>query len=305
MKAAATSSPLSADGAPTSAAAPIELPLSAGFWRRLLGRPVALASALFLLAVVLVAIGAPVLMPQDPNATSLTMANLGPSLGHWLGTDDLGRDVLSRVILGSRVSLLSALTAVVVALVVGVPLGLIGGYFGGWIDGAIMRANDALMSFPALMLAVTIVGIMGPGLRNAMLAIGIVYAPRFMRLVRASALGIRQENYVMAARSIGAGHTWVIVRHVLPNLLSPLIVQITVMFGTAILFEASLSFLGLGVQPPEPSWGAILGRAFPYMSRSPVIVLFVGVLLSAVILAINLLGDELRDTLTPERRGKA
>ncbi len=234
-----------------------------GFWVRLSRRPVAVASAAFLLFIVFVACGAGFLMPHDPNVTALANANQGPSAVHLLGTDDLGRDVLSRVILGSRVSLIAAATAVIVAVLIGVPLGLVSGYFGGWVDGSIMRINDAIMSFPALMLAVTIVGILGPSLRNAMLAIGIVYAPRIMRIVRASALSIREENYVLSARAMGAGATRILLRHILPNLLSPLIVQVTVMFGTAILFEASLSFLGLGVQPPEPSWGRDPGPCLP------------------------------------------
>jgi peptide/nickel transport system permease protein len=278
---------------------------AASFWQRFSRRPVGMASAIFLAAIVLVAIFADVIMTHDPNAIALGRTNAMPSAENLLGTDELGRDVFSRVVLGSRISMYAALIAVSIAVAIGVPLGLISGYFRKWIDGLIMRTNDALMSFPALMLAVTIVGILGPSVTNAMLAVGIVYAPRIMRVVRASTLSIGQENYVTASRAMGARDVWILVRHILPNLLSPLIVQVTVLFGTAILFEASLSFLGLGVQPPDTSWGAILGRAFPHMSRSPVTVIFVGLLLSTVILAINLLGDELRDALGPEKRQAA
>ena len=275
------------------------------FRKRFLRHPVAVAAAAFIMLLIVVAIGANVLMPQDPNATNLRGTSQGFSWDHPFGTDHLGRDVFSRVISGTRISLVAASLAVVVALVAGLPLGLVSGYFRGWVDTALMRTNDALMTFPALMLAVTIVGILGPSLRNAMAAVGIVYTPRIMRVARASTLSIREENYVLAAQAGGARHSWIIVRHVLPNLLSPLLVQVTVMMGFAILMEASLSFLGLGVQPPQASWGSILGTAFPYMSRSPIIVVSVGTLITVAVLCFNLLGDGLRDSLGVDRKGRA
>src|SRR5690606_32136851 len=191
------------------------------------------------------------------------------------------------------------------ALLLGLPLGLVSGYFGGRVDNVIMRVNDALMSFPALILAVVIVGLLGPSLTNAMLAIGLVYAPRIMRVVRGSALSVREEVYVTSARATGCGPLRIIGRHILPNILSPLVVQTTIMLGLAILAEASLSFLGLGVQPPTASWGSILGRAFPYLNTTPVTVLAAGLTISVAVLAFNLLGDAFRDSLGRERRDQA
>lgn len=268
----------------------------ASFWRRFRRNRAAVLAACLLAALILLAIFGPLVMPEDPAAIALGTRNAPPSAGHLLGTDDLGRDVASRLVGGTRISLIAAGLAVTVALVIGLPLGLVSGYFGGWLDSLLMRLNDALMSFPSLMLAVAIVGILGPNLRNAMVAIGIVFAPRIMRVVRSSALALREENYVHAARTMGARHTSIMIRHVLPNLLSPLTVQVTIMLGLAILAEASLSFLGLGVQPPQPSWGAMLERSFPYMAEAPLNTIAPGFVISLTVWSFNMLGDGLRDS---------
>jgi peptide/nickel transport system permease protein len=280
-------------------------PGGSSFLRRFRRNRVGMVSLAVLVGLVGVAVLAPLLAPYDPDQGELARALEGPSADYWLGTDDLGRDILSRLIHASRVSLSAATLAIGVAVLIGLPLGLVSGYRGGWVDNVIMRVNDALMSFPALILAVVIVGLLGPSLTNAMLAIGLVYAPRIMRVVRGSALSVREEVYVTSARATGCGPVRIIGRHVLPNILSPLVVQTTIMLGLAILAEAGLSFLGLGVQPPTASWGSILGRAFPYMNTTPVTVIAAGLTISVAVLAFNLLGDAFRDSLGRERRDRS
>jgi peptide/nickel transport system permease protein len=210
--------------------------------------------------------------------------------------------VLSRLMFAGRLSLVASVQALAIALAIGLPLGLISGYIGGWVDTVIMRFNDALMSFPALILAVVIVGLLGPSLTNAMTAIGLVYAPRIMRVVRGSTLSVREEVYVQAARATGCSDARIITRHVLPNITGPLVVQATVMMGHALLAEAGLSFLGLGVQPPETSWGAMLGTAFPYLAQSPTPTIAAGCIISITVLCFNLIGDGLRDSVGRVRR---
>jgi ABC-type dipeptide/oligopeptide/nickel transport system permease subunit len=261
-----------------------------------------MVAAIILLAIVLIAIFAPYIAPHDPARSSLRAILRPPSATYWFGSDDLGRDVASRLIFASRLSLVASLQAVSIALVIGMPLGLIAGYVGGWVDTVISRCNDALMSFPALILAVVIVGLMGPSLTNAMTAIGLVYAPRIMRVVRGSTLSVREEVYVRAARATGCSDARIILRHVLPNVTGPLVVQATVLMGQALLAEAGLSFLGLGTQPPEASWGAMLGTAFPYMAESPVPTIAAGVVISVTVLCFNLIGDGIRDSVGRMRR---
>jgi peptide/nickel transport system permease protein len=287
---------------PSAAARPAALPPSSGFVRRFCRNRTAVVSLTILLLIALVAIFAPLLAPHDPARSSLRAIMKPPSARYLLGSDDLGRDVLSRLIFASRLSLLASVQAVAIALSIGLPLGLISGYVGGWVDTIIMRFNDALMSFPALILAVVIVGLMGPSLTNAMTAIGLVYAPRIMRVVRGSTLSVRQEVYITAARATGCGDTRIILRHLLPNVTGPLVVQATVLMGQALLAEAGLSFLGLGVQPPEASWGAILGTAFPYMAQSPVPTIAAGTVISVTVLCFNLVGDGIRDSVGRMRR---
>ncbi len=274
----------------------------ASFWQRFSRDKAAVWGLSVLTFVVLLAIFGPMLSPKDPYTSTLTDNLQGPSGKYWFGTDDLGRDILSRMIVATRVSLLASVQAVSISLVIGLPLGLLSGYAGGFVDNLIMRINDAVMSFPALILAVVIVGFLGPSVTNAMIAIGIVFAPRIMRVVRGSTLSVREEVYISSARAVGCTDTRIITRHILPNIMSPLVVQVTLMLGIAILAEAALSFLGLGVQPPQPSWGGMLGRAFPYISLTPVAVIAPGVMISATVLAFNLAGDGFRDSLGREKR---
>jgi peptide/nickel transport system permease protein len=280
----------------------VALPPPSSFVRRFCRNRTAMISLIILVLIVLAAVFAPVLAPHDPARSSLRNILKPPSAMYLLGSDDLGRDVLSRLIFAGRLSLLASVQAVVIALGIGLPLGLISGYVGGWVDTIIMRLNDALMSFPALILAVVIVGLLGPSLTNAMTAIGLVYAPRIMRVVRGSTLSVRQEVYITAARATGCGDARIIARHVLPNVTGPLVVQATVLMGQALLAEAGLSFLGLGVQPPEASWGAILGTAFPYMAQSPVPTIAAGTVISVTVLCFNLVGDGIRDSVGRMRR---
>ena len=300
-QAALAGSGLASAGA--SAAPPsVSIPPSSSFIGRFCRNKTAVVSLAILLLIVLVAIFAPMLAPYDPAKSSLRAVLKPPSAAYLLGTDDLGRDVLSRLIFASRLSLLASVQALVIALGIGLPLGLISGYAGGWVDLVIMRCNDALMSFPALILAVVIVGLLGPSLPNAMTAIGLVYAPRIMRVVRGTTLSVREEVYVMAARSTGCSDARVIARHVLPNITGPLVVQATVLMGHALLAEAGLSFLGLGAQPPQASWGAILGQSFPYLAQSPVPMIAAGCVISVTVLCFNLVGDGLRDSVGRARR---
>ncbi len=291
-----------AASAPVLVTAPVALPPPSNFARRFAHNPTAMVSLILLTLIVLVAVFAPYLAPHDPARSSLRNILKPPSAMYLLGSDDLGRDVLSRLIFASRLSLVASVQAVAIALGIGLPLGLISGYVGGWVDTIIMRFNDALMSFPALILAVVIVGLLGPSLTNAMTAIGLVYAPRIMRVVRASTLSVRQEVYITAARATGCGDARIIARHVLPNVTGPLVVQATVLMGQALLAEAGLSFLGLGVQPPEASWGAILGTAFPYMAQSPVPTIAAGLVISVTVLCFNLIGDGIRNSVGRMRR---
>ncbi len=276
----------------------LRLPVVTRFFKQRL----ALAALIFVLLMVGVAIFASALSPYSPEATDLQATLQGPSGAHLLGTDDLGHDLLSRMIFGTRTTLLAAGEATLLAVVAGVPLGMVAGFVGGTVDAALSRFADALMTFPALLLAVIIVGLTGPGLTNAMIAIGVVYAPRLFRVCRSSVLSVAPEIYINASRTVGCSPARVLLRHVMPNALSPVLVQISLTMGTAILAEASLSFLGLGVQPPEASWGSILGRAVPFMASQPIAVLASGVAIALLVLAFNLLGDGLRDSIGRERR---
>ncbi|WP_166741601.1 ABC transporter permease [Cumulibacter soli] len=269
---------------------------------RFVRQRLAFASLCVLVVMVLLALLAPVIAPYPPAQNSLQDALQGPSGAHWLGTDDLGRDMFSRVLYGMRTSLLAAAQATALSVVLGAPLGIIAGYLGGKWDAVLSRIADALMTFPGLLLAVVIVGIRGPGLTNAMLAIGIVYAPRLFRVARASAASIKPETYIRAAETLGCSKTRIVMRHLVPNALSPIVVQISLAMGTALLVEASLSFLGLGVQPPDASLGSLLGRAVPYVSQIPVAVIVSGSLIAIAVLAFNLVGDGIRDSIGRERR---
>lgn len=273
------------------------------FRRRFLRQKVAVAAALIVLFMVVIAVFAPWIAPYDPLQQNLRNTLQGPSWGHWLGTDETGRDVMSRMIYGSRVSMMAAAQAVILAIVLGVPPGLVAGFFGGWVDTAISRINDTVMSFPPLLLAIAIVGVFGPNLRNAMIAVGVIFAPRFLRLTRSSVLAVKEETFVEASRSIGTPTFRILRTRILPNVMSPLLVQTSLSLGFAMLAEAGLSFLGLGVQPPQASWGAMVGRAYRFLNQDPTLVIFPGLAIVIAVLAFNLLGDGLRDSIGREVRG--
>jgi peptide/nickel transport system permease protein len=238
--------------------------------------------------------------PQDPLAISIPDRLQGPSMAHWFGTDQFGRDVLSRVMLGAVVSMSVGLISVGVGVVVGVVLGMLGGYFGRAIDEVLMRFMDALYGFPAILLALLITAVCGPGVFTSMVAIGIVNIPVFARLTRANFLVLRERDFVTAARALGASNAKLICRHILPNVMSPLLVQATISFPNAILAEAGLSYLGLGMQPPYPSWGYMLKEAQPFLRLAPTYAIFPGAAIALAVLGCNLLGDGLRDLFDPK-----
>ncbi len=262
----------------------------------------ALAGAAFVLLLAAAALAAPGLAPHDPLEQNLAAILAPPSRAHPLGTDDLGRDVLTRVMYGARLSLTASLMAVAIAAGLGVPFGLVAGYAGGLADDSIMRVYDALQTIPALVLAMAIASTLGPGLFNVMVAVGVIYAPRFARLVRGQALVVREELFVESARAVGASHVRILGRHVFPNVLSPIVVQISISLAFALLAETSLSFLGVGIRPPEPSWGADVGRGYRFMRLAPWLVVIPGMVILLTTLAFNFIGDGLRDALDPRQR---
>ncbi|MGE3267989.1 MAG: ABC transporter permease [Chloroflexota bacterium] len=253
------------------------------------------------IVLVLAACGvlAPIISPYEPNKQQLLKALQAPSAEHPLGTDENGRDVLSRILYGARISLSAGLFSVAIALALGVTSGLTSGYFGGRVDNLIMRAMDALLAFPTLVLALAITAALGPGLRNAMIAIGIVYTPIFARLTRGQVLSVREREFVEAARTLGAGHLRIMARHILPNVTAPLIVQVSLSIALAILAEATLSFLGLGVQPPEPSWGSMVSRGKDYLDLAPWLAFAPGAAILLAVIGFNFVGDAIRDALDP------
>src|SRR5215470_9391394 len=248
---------------------------------------------------ILLAIFAPQVAPFDPLATSWSAVRKGPSAAHWFGTDEIGRDVLSRVIFGTRASLLAGCVSVSIALALGIPIGLAAGYIGGWVDALISRMTDAMLACPFLILAIALAAFLGPSLTNAMIAIGISATPIFIRLTRAQVLQVKVEDYVEAARAVGNSHLRIALRHILPNIVPPLIVQATLAIAAAIIAEAALSFLGLGQQPPAPSWGSMLNTAKNYIDNAPWMAVWPGLSIFLLVLSFNLLGDGLRDALDP------
>ena len=259
----------------------------------------AVLSIAFLSLLVIVAIFAPVLAPYSPVDQDVTQLLLPPSAAHWLGTDDLGRDVLSRLIWGAPNSLYASFLAVGVGVVLGVPAGLVIGFLGGWIDEVVSRFIDALLSFPPIVLAIAVTGALGIGLTNAMLSVGFVFAPVLARLVRAQTLVVKSALYVDAARGFGASTSHIIIRHIVPNAIQPVIVQVTLMLAIALLAEASLSFLSLGVQPPAASWGGMLARAYNYIEIAPEQMYAPGLAILFTALAFNALGESMRVALDP------
>lgn len=252
--------------------------------------------------IIVLAVFAGWIAPHSPIKPDFMGTLQAPSPAHLLGTDDLGRDVLSRVIYGTRISLLAGVISVGIALLIGLPLGLISGYFRGRLDDVVMRITDAMLSFPFLVLALALVAVLGAGLDRAMIAIGIVFMPAFIRLSRGQVLSERETNYVEAARAIGVGDGRIIWKHILPNIISPVLVQASLSTAAAITAEATLSFLGLGTQPPTPSWGSMLNFAQPYLSTAPWMAIYPGVAIFITVLSLNLLGDGLREALDPRLR---
>jgi peptide/nickel transport system permease protein len=273
--------------------------------RRFARHRAALAALLFLTALGAAALLAGRVAPHDPLRQDLGAILARPSLAHPLGTDDLGRDVLTRLIYGARLSLAASVMAAAIALIIGMPAGAAAGYMGGLVDDVIMRVSDALQTIPALVLAMAIAATLGPGLFNVMVAVGVIYAPRFARLVRGQVLALREELFVEGARAVGASHVRILLRHVLPNTLSPVIVQVTISIAFALLAETSLSFLGVGIRPPEPSWGADVGRGYRFMRLAPWLVFMPGMAILLTTLAFNFVGDGLREALDPREQERA
>lgn len=287
---------------------PASPPSRLRFWRknkalgRFLANKLAVFGALILLVFAAVALLAPVISPYDPAQASFTNLRSAPSPEHAFGTDELGRDNLTRVLYGARVSLSAGLVSVTLAMLSGTFFGLIAGYFRGWLDELIMRVVDAMLALPFLVLAITLAAILGPSLQNTMLAIAIVTAPAFARVARGEVLAQREREYVQAAQALGASSGRTLWRHLLPNISGPLIVQTSLAIANAVLAESSLSFLGLGVQPPTPSWGSMLNTARGYLADAPWLAIFPGLAIFLTVLAFNLVGDGLREALDPRAR---
>ncbi len=283
-----------------------ELPASPGemaeLWRRLRRNRAAVAGAAIVLAFVLLAILAPYLVPYSPVQGALGDRLLPPSAAHWLGTDELGRDVFSRILYGARISLQIQIVSVLIALCIGITLGSVGGYLGGIADNLIMRSMDVLLAFPSIFLALAIIAALGTGLFNLMLAAGISSIPAFARIIRASILSLKEREFVEAAKALGGGSGRIMFRHLLPNCLAPVIVQSTLRMATVLLTASGLSFLGLGVQPPTPEWGAMLSNARSYLIVAPHVATIPGLAIMIVVVGFNLFGDGLRDTLDPRLR---
>ena len=269
--------------------------------RVLLSRPTAVFGGVVLIGMMVLALFAPWIAPYDPLATSWTLVRKAPSAAHWFGTDEVGRDLLSRIIWGARASLSAGVIAVAISVGVGVPTGMVAGYVGGWTDALISRLTDAMLAIPFLILAIALAAFLGPSLGNAMIAIGVTATPIFVRLARGQVLAARAEDYVEAARAVGNPPARILLRHILPNILPPVMVQATLAVAAAIIAEASLSFLGLGQQPPAPSWGSMLNTSQRFLTQAPWMAIFPGLAIFLTVLAFNLFGDGLRDAMDPRR----
>jgi peptide/nickel transport system permease protein len=274
------------------------------FWRRFRRNRAAMIGLAFLLLMIAVALAAPLIAQHGPNDQNVSQRLLGVSGEHWLGTDDLGRDTFSRLIHGARISLYAGAFATLIGVVLGAPAGIVAGFRGGWVDLVLSRIADTLLSLPAIILAITAIAVLGPGVRNAMIAIGIVLAPRFFRVLRGAAQSVGRQTFIEASRGIGCSTPRILRCHVLPNVASPLIVQISLAIGMATLAEAALSFIGLGVQPPDPSWGAMIGRGYRFIYDAPLMIFVPGLAIMLTVLAYNMIGDGIRDSMGREvRRG--
>jgi len=270
--------------------------------RRLLRRKGAVVGLVVIALFIALAVLAPLVAPYDPAAQAWTAVRKPPSLEHWFGTDEVGRDVLSRVIFGARASLLAGVVSVSIAILIGVPVGMVAGYVGGIVDALLSRITDAMLACPFLILAIALAAFLGPSLTNAMIAIGITTTPIFVRLTRGQVMAVKVEDYVEAARAVGNPHWRIALVHVLPNILPTLIVQATLSIAAAIIAEAALSFLGLGQQPPAPSWGSMLNSAQRFLANQPWMAVWPGLAIFLTVLSFNLVGDGLRDALDPRER---
>jgi peptide/nickel transport system permease protein len=270
--------------------------------KRLARRGGALLGFAVVVFFVLLALLAPWIAPYDPVATNWSAIRAAPGAAHWFGGDELGRDVLSRIVWGARASILAGVVSVSISLCLGVPIGMLAGYLGSWVDSLISRITDAMLACPFLILAIALAAFLGPSLTNAMIAIGISATPVFIRLTRAQVLNAKAEDYVDAARALGNPHYRIALRHIFPNIVAPLIVQATLAIAAAVIAEARLSFLGLGQQPPAPSWGSMLNTARNYVDQVPWVAIWPGVSIFLLVLSFNLLGDGLRDALDPRHK---
>jgi ABC-type dipeptide/oligopeptide/nickel transport system permease subunit len=268
-------------------------------WAKLKRNKAALFGGILIVIYVSSALFAPVLFTGNPSAPDLMNSLESSSVDHPLGTDELGRSILGRIIYGSRISLLIAVGVVSVGMIIGIPLGLVSGYYRGKVDFIIQRATDTMLAFPGFLLALALVAVLGVGLKNTVISIGISMVPLYIRLVRGCVLSVREEIYVEAARAVGTRDVIILIRHILPNVMVPITVQTSLSMGTAILFAAGLGFLGIGVQPPTPEWGSMLGSARSYLFHAPHVATFPGIAIFLAVLSFNLLGDGLRDALDP------
>lgn len=289
------------DAAPTAPAADLPPPENR-VWKKFRRHKSAMLGGVLVTFFVAVALLAPLLPIPDPSATDWSLVRKPPSAANPLGTDEIGRDILARMVWGAQASLLAGVVSVAIAVAVGVPLGIVAGYFGGWIDAVISRVTEALLAAPFLILAIALAAFLGPSLTNAMIAIGISATPIFIRLTRGQVINVAVEDYVDSARAIGLPTRKILTRYILPNVAPPILVQATLTIATAIIAEASLSFLGLGQQPPAPSWGSMLNTAKNFMNQAPWMALWPGISIFLVVLGFNLLGDGLRDALDPREK---
>jgi peptide/nickel transport system permease protein len=287
---------------PATRFAPAGRSFASDVWRRLRRSPGALCGAAVVLLILFAAIFAPMLAHTDPLSQNLAAQDLPPGPGHPFGTDKLGRDLFARIVFGARISIAIGFVAVGLAITLGTLVGTLAGYLGGWVDSTLSGAMDVMLAFPSIILAIAITTILGPSITNLMLAIGIVYIPQYARLARAAVLDVREEDFIEAARALGAVTPSILTRHVLPNILAPLLVQATLGIATAELEAAGLSYLGLGARPPTPEWGAMLNDARDYWLSAPWALVFPGVSITILVLGFNLLGDGLRDALDPRGR---
>lgn len=271
-------------------------------WRSFRKNKIAVVGAIIILLFIVLALAAPIIAPEGINEQKLGERLQPPSAEYWLGTDDFGRDILSRIIYGARISLWIGFFAVLGSSVVGCFLGILAGYYGRWVDGIISRIFDIMLAFPSILLAIAVVAVLGPSLRNALIAIAIINIPNFGRLIRSKVLSVKQEEYVLAAKAVGMKDSRILFRHILPNSLSPIIVQGTLAVGTAIIEAAALGFLGLGATAPDPEWGKMLADSKQYIMQAPWTMIFPGLAIMLTVLGFNLMGDGLRDALDPKMK---